>query len=72
LGTPLLDRWLQARGLDHHALTPIDRLAAVGLTGMGALSYQPKLDNAEGLDPTISLDWFADEISRVQGEQSVG
>jgi len=70
-GRLLLDRRLQAHGIDHHALTPLDRLAAVGLTGMGALSYQPKLDNAEGLDPTVSLDWFADEISKVQGELSV-
>ncbi|CAL4869223.1 hypothetical protein MMA231_03514 (plasmid) [Asticcacaulis sp. MM231] len=70
-GRLLLDRRLQKHGIDHHALTPIDRLAAVGATGMGALSYQPELPSPKGLDPSTDMDWFAEEISRIQEELSI-
>ena len=44
-GNLLLDRFLSSKGINIEALTVIDRLAFVGKSGMGALSYQP--DNSE-------------------------
>lgn len=70
-GRLLLDRRLQKHGVDHNVLTPLDRLAAVGGTGMGALSFAPVLPQAGGLDPQAGLDWFADEISNIQSGLSV-
>ena len=40
-GKLLLDRCLQKQNYDHRALGPLDRLAYVGTTGMGALRYIP-------------------------------
>jgi len=40
-GTLLIDRWLQKKRILPAALTPLDRLALVGLNGMGALVYEP-------------------------------
>jgi serine/threonine-protein kinase HipA len=59
-GRKLLDRSLQRRGLDFRFLTPLDRLAAVGASGMGALLYHPEmpLDEAPPNGPA-DLDWLA-------------
>ncbi|MDP9838605.1 serine/threonine-protein kinase HipA [Neorhizobium huautlense] len=65
-GRMLLDRRLQRAGIDFHALTPLDRLSAVGTTGMGALSYIPEIaeeSRAEG-----DLDWFVDQVALVQDQ----
>lgn len=40
-GRLLLDRTLRARNISALALSPLDRLAHVGHTGMGALIYEP-------------------------------
>lgn len=47
-GRLLLDRRLQRVGIDYTRLTPVDRLSAVGRTGMGALSYVPELPDDRG------------------------
>jgi serine/threonine-protein kinase HipA len=67
-GRLLLDRRLQKLGYDFRLLTPIDRLAYVGQTGMGALRYVP--DNSLGKtdDDAIDLDWLAAQAEAVQGE----
>ena len=70
-GRLLLDRRLQKHGIDHHALTPIDRLAAVGRHGMGALRYEPEFEKPGGMDAEASLDWVAGEIAKVQTELAV-
>ncbi|MGE7368831.1 type II toxin-antitoxin system HipA family toxin [Neorhizobium sp. NPDC001467] len=67
-GKILLDRRLQQAGIDFHALTPLDRLSAVGTSGMGALSYIPEIaeeSRAEG-----DLDWFVDQVALVQGQMN--
>lgn len=49
-GLLLMDRALQAQGIDTNSISPVDRLAFVGSRGMGALSYQPD----EGLKTDIA------------------
>ncbi len=43
-GRLLVDREAGSRGLRHSDLTPVDRLAIVGISGMGALTYHPEAD----------------------------
>ncbi|QND62342.1 type II toxin-antitoxin system HipA family toxin (plasmid) [Mesorhizobium huakuii] len=65
-GRLLLDRRLQKAGVDYHMLTPLDRLSAVGRTGMGALAYIPELP---GEEPAAGdLDWFVEQVELVQNE----
>jgi serine/threonine-protein kinase HipA len=65
-GRLLLDRRLQRAGIDYHALTPLDRLSAVGTSGMGALSYIPEL--SEDGKVAGDLDWFVDQVALVQAQ----
>ena len=44
-GRLLVDRMLQSRGLDPADVTPLERLAIIGDSGMGALTYQPVWDD---------------------------
>ncbi|MCG7392892.1 type II toxin-antitoxin system HipA family toxin [Microvirga sp. ACRRW] len=71
-GRLLLDRRLQRLGIDYHQLTPLDRLSAVGTTGMGALAYIPELpDGDKKLDDDIDLDWFIEQVDLIQAELDV-
>ncbi|NTA40097.1 type II toxin-antitoxin system HipA family toxin, partial [Agrobacterium salinitolerans] len=70
-GRLLLDRRLQRAGIDYTRLTPVDRLSAVGRTGMGALSYVPELPDDQEPHPVTDLDWFADQVELVQAEMDV-
>ncbi|MCA2371769.1 type II toxin-antitoxin system HipA family toxin [Agrobacterium genomosp. 3 str. CIP 111-78] len=70
-GRLLLDRRLQRAGIDYTQLTPIDRLSAVGRTGMGALSYVPELPDDQKQQSVTDLDWFADQVELVQTEMDV-
>lgn len=46
-GRYLLHRMLQKQGIDDLSLTPLQRLAIVGASGMGALTYQPAIMPAQ-------------------------
>jgi len=70
-GRLLLDRRLQQHGIDYQSLTPLDRLAAVGQTGMGSLRFVPELEKPADLDPHVDLDWFEEEVGKTQTELSV-
>ncbi|PZM15517.1 type II toxin-antitoxin system HipA family toxin [Rhizobium tubonense] len=70
-GRLLLDRRLQRAGIDYTQLTPIDRLSAVGGTGMGALTYVPDLLDDQKQPTNADLDWFADQVELVQSEMDV-
>lgn len=70
-GRLLLDRRLQRVGIDYTRLTPIDRLSAVGRTGMGALTYIPDLPDDERQSADSDLDWFADQVELVQTETDI-
>ena len=43
-GRLLVDRMLKSRGLSPANVTPLERLAIVGASGMGALTYRPAWD----------------------------
>ncbi|MFS8145380.1 phosphatidylinositol kinase [Rhizobium sp. R635] len=71
-GRLLLDRRLQRAGIDHNLLTPLDRLSAIGKTGMGALAYIPELTNDETkLAGDIDLDWFVEQVDLVKSEMDI-
>lgn len=67
-GRLLLDRHLQKLDYDFRLLTPLDRLAYVGQTGMGALRYVPDHSLAGTDDAAIDLDWLAAQAAAVQSE----
>ena len=70
-GRILLDRTLTSRGIPIHQITPLDRLAYVGSSGMGALIYRPEHER-DLLDfRQLGLDAIADQMNLVlQGTSS--
>lgn len=64
-GRLLLDRSLSSKGIDINSLTPLDRLAYVGKTGMGALSYLPQQDGNHDFEKQLELDVIAKEMTHV-------
>ena len=65
-GRLLLDRRLQKLNYDFRLLTPLDRLAHVGLKGMGALRYLPAKTFGKSGESGIDLDWLAKQATAVQ------
>lgn len=51
-GNRLVRKWMESRGINVEAVSPLDRLSYVGTRGMGALTYEPQArpDKAE---PTV-------------------
>jgi len=64
-GRLLLDRSVAKHGTNRRQLTVLDRLAYVGLHGMGALSYEPDRSAADGDGSEIALDKLAEESAIV-------
>ena len=63
-GRLLFDRLVRSRNLLPDEFTPLDRLAYVGFTGLGALVYEP--DYSEGRsEETINLDVLANQTQEV-------
>ncbi|MXW14291.1 MAG: type II toxin-antitoxin system HipA family toxin [Rhodothermaceae bacterium] len=63
-GRLLLDGAMRKRGVVLRMLSPLDRLAYVGKSGMGALIYEP--DHSEALEEIgIDLDWFSQQSQNV-------
>ncbi len=63
-GRLLLDRMMMSSGVFPGEMTPLDRLAHVGRTGMGALVYEP--DFGDGApDSDIDLDQLARHVQEV-------
>lgn len=70
-GRLLLDRSLSARGIDIARITPMDRLAYVGLSGMGALIYRPEIKPDKTTKFVPELDLLAAEMNHIlQGSSS--
>lgn len=63
-GRLLLDRSLREKGIISSELTPLDRLAYVGTTGMGALIYEPDHHDAKQINK-INLDVLASNAYHV-------
>ncbi len=64
-GLLLQDRRASSLGLSPAALTPLDRLAWVGDTGIGALAYRPALMDAETDARSLDLDRLAERSARI-------
>lgn len=64
-GKLLLDRALIAKGILLSQITPLDRLAYIGSTGMGALTYQPEIVSEHQINKLLELDNIAKEMHRV-------
>lgn len=64
-GRLLLDRRVEAYGVNRRQLSALDRLAHVGNSGMGALCYEPVLSNYKEYYDDIQLDILAEESELV-------
>lgn len=63
-GRLLFDRMLRAEGILPNEVTALDRLAYVGLNGMGALVYEPD-ESPNHCDEKINLDVLASQTKQV-------
>lgn len=73
-GRLLFDRAFRAQGLTPAQASPLDRLAHVGASGMGALTYEPAMVADPGGDD-IDLDWLAGQALEVlegQADEVIG
>lgn len=69
-GRLLMDRLLRSKGIPPNRITPLDRLAYVGLNGLGALEYEPAVSQP---DPQkLSLDEIAGYARTVLKEELSG
>ena len=66
-GRLLLDRAVERQGIDRGQLAPLDRLAHVGVHGMGAVSYEPDHSGDDRRPMTLDLARLAAEVETVQG-----
>ncbi len=64
-GRLLVDRRARQLGLEPATLTPLDRLACVGSSAIGALSYAPASDVWEDSGDTLDLDKLATDAQLV-------
>ena len=70
-GRLLLGRSLSSKGIDIARITPLDRLAYVGTSGMGSLIYKPEFEPDKSTGAIPELDTLANEMNRVlQGTSS--
>ncbi len=67
-GNILLNRVLKKHGIDPGTLNPLDRLAIVGNSGMGALTYRPEME-IEGQEQILDLDLMAEECGKILNAQ---
>ena len=70
-GRLLVDRLMRRTGTDPARLGNIDRLAIVGDSGMGALSYRPEYELERG-QASPGLDELAEECKTILADQDVG
>lgn len=63
-GNVLLNRVLKKNGINIDEITPLTRLAIVGRSGMGALTYEPEKSLEHGLR-AIDLDELAFECQKI-------
>lgn len=67
-GRLLFDRSMRAKGFLPEEFSPLDRLAHIGQTGMGALTYEPDFSEATR-NEQVDLDWLAAQSAEVlEGE----
>tara|TARA_B100000809_G_scaffold119529_1_gene117785 strand:+ start:16642 stop:17874 length:1233 start_codon:yes stop_codon:yes gene_type:complete len=70
-GRLLLDRKLMAEGVLPSDLSPLDRLAYVGTSGMGAINYRPLKEMNAEKKGVLELDDIANELDKVYEGTSI-
>ena len=68
-GRLLVDRLMRRNGLNPQTIGSLERLAIVGNSGMGALTYRP-VNLMENVQGDLSLDEIAGECSRILNTES--
>lgn len=69
-GMLLQDRFFEANGLKLHQISPLDRLALVGGSGIGALSFEPVIESQEDTEHSLwELGQNAQQIFEGQTEE---
>lgn len=68
-GRLLFDRFVRSRNRLPNEFTPLDRLAHIGFTGLGALVYEPDRSD-ERSEETINLDVLASQTQQVIGGEA--
>jgi len=71
-GNALIDAWMATKGIEKSAITILDRLADLGIRGMGALEFRPaRVSHTESSAP-IEMKQLVEEARRlVQGSFAV-
>ncbi|WP_319780073.1 type II toxin-antitoxin system HipA family toxin [Maridesulfovibrio sp.] len=69
-GRLLMERLLRSKGIHPSRITPLDRLAYVGLNGLGALEYEPAVSQPDSRE--LSLDEIAGYARNVLDEELAG
>lgn len=70
-GMLLMDRLFRKRGVEPATVSPLDRLAYIGNTAMGAMSFEPVAPDVDEPAPNIPLGQLAREVhAEMQGEGS--
>lgn len=70
-GLLLMDRYFRKKGLSLRTLSPLDRLAFLGMRTMGALTYHPPTEREEGTDRLLDLRELAEQSLKIlNGEES--
>jgi serine/threonine-protein kinase HipA len=68
-GRLLVDRMLARRGIDPASVDALSRLAIVGASGMGALTYEPEFCLAHLEQEVSGFDRLAEECARILASQ---
>lgn len=68
-GRLLVDRLMRKKGFDPHTIGNLERLAIVGASGMGALTYRPVIP-MDQVNDELTLDEIARECARILNTQS--
>lgn len=70
-GRLLFDRYIRSQNLLPEDFTPLDRLAHIGTTGLGALIYEPDYSSSAIQEEDINLDILAKQTQEVlEGESN--
>ena len=70
-GRFLVDRLMRRNGLDPYTIGNLERLAIVGTSGMGALTYRPVI-SMENTNKNMTLDEIAAECEKILNTKSDG
>ncbi len=71
-GNALIDAWMATKGIEKRSITVLDRLAYMGMRGMGALEFKPTRGSHKESATPIAMKALVEEARRlVQGNFSV-